>query len=264
MNCPKCNTTVMPSEANFCPNCGIAFNGYFENETYRFKVHGVLFSMVLVRHGQYEILGSDEHFNGHTIPYDFYILDSPITREQWDAVMYDPIEAPMLEEGNKPKTSVTLDDCLDFIGALNKKSNKIFDLPSKEEWIYADSGGHHGYDGKTEDIDTNSKPHDVKQGKPNCLGIYDMHNNIVEWTRTYFYRQNDKGEDVQIFSCHGGVFSRPYLLESSRKYSNMGFRIVLRAPKINIPTTDMTFDDIFTQFRDVFESWGMDKDSFAR
>lgn len=254
MNCPKCNITNIPSDANFCPNCGIAFNGHFENETYRFKVHGVLFSMVLVGHGKYEMTNdSEEHYHGYTTPYDYYILDSPITREQWDAVMYDPVEAPMLEEGNRPKTSVTLDDCLDFIGELNKKSQKVFDLPSKEEWIYADSGGHHGYDGKLEEVDANSEPHDVKQGKPNCLGIYDMHNNIVEWTRTCFYRQNDKAEKVQVSSCHGGVLlSHSCLFEASKKYSNMGFRIVLRAPKIKMPDSSMDLNDIFSRFRDIF------------
>ena len=82
----------------------------------------------------------------------------------------------------------------------------------------------------------------TKQYQPNAWGIYDMHGNVAEWTRSDYLRYPYRADQSNSMSPHtqkvvrGGSFrDRPYRATSSYRLGyeswqgiyNVGFRIVI-------------------------------------
>ena len=178
---------------------------------------------------------------------DFYICDTPVTQEQWMAIMGN--NNPSRFKGCKrPVTNVTYQECLHFIEELNGCSEKKFRLPSEEEWEYAARGGTHRckyrYSGDDR-IDRvawyhengSHVTHDVARKKPNVLGIYDMSGNVWEWCSsdyTEYGEKKTKGSRHKI--TRGGCatstqkgcrVSRRYKCVENHKSSYLGFRLVM-------------------------------------
>lgn len=168
-----------------------------ENRT--FTVNGVSFTMVAVKGGTFtmgatsEQTGADSNESPtHLVTLsDYYIGETEVTQELWQAVMGSN---PSYFTGNlqRPVEQVSWNDCQTFITKLNALTGETFSLPTEAEWEYAARGGNKAqgylYSGSNTIGDvawygSNSShtTHPVKTKQPNELGLYDMSGNVYEW-----------------------------------------------------------------------------------
>ena len=157
----------------------------WSNLTKDITVDGVTFRMIRVLYP-----------NGDTSPY-FYIGETEVTQELWEAVMGEDNNPSTFEGDNLPVNNVSFDSCDSFIKELNKKTKMNFRFPETEsEWLYAAKGGcvskGYSYSGSNNPDEvawyannSGGMPHTVKTKLPNEIGIYDMNGNVVELLHHY-------------------------------------------------------------------------------
>ena len=169
----------------------------FGNQT--ITVNGVSFKMIAVKGDTFQMGATSEQGSDaksdekpvHNVTLsDYYIGETEVTQELWDAVMGSN---PSNFKGNKkPVENVSWNDCQEFITKLNQLTGKNFRLPTEAEWEYAARGGNKSLDYKYSGSDIvgvvawyysncGSQTHDVKTKQANELGIYDMSGNVLEW-----------------------------------------------------------------------------------
>ena len=162
-------------------------------------IGNVSFKMILVPSGTFQMGATKEQdnyaFNDekpvHSVSLsDYYIGETEVTQELWQAVMNNN---PSINKGEKyPVDNVTWHECQEFIKKLNKATNLCFRLPTEAEWEYAARGGNKSrnfiYSGSNNPNDiaifkTDEKDgmQHVKSKQPNELGLYDMSGNVWEW-----------------------------------------------------------------------------------
>ena len=230
-------------------------------------VEGVSFNMIKVKGGTF-LMGSDDSEAAddekpvHSVTLsDYYIGETEVTQELWEAVMgANPSD---FSGSNKPVECVSWDDCQEFIAKLNDLTGLEFRLPTEAEWEYAARGGNKSlsyeyagsntigevawYDDNAYDVGESSPDygtHPVGTKSPNELGIYDMSGNVKEWCidrygRSYYSSSlstNPRGPTSGYYRVHRGggwynfaqncrVSDRNYDTPSYRYYS-IGFRLV--------------------------------------
>lgn len=131
----------------------------------------------------------------HEVQVDGFMFGrTPVTQEQWEAVMGNN---PSCFKGSKlPVEQVSWVDCHRFIEKLNALTGKQFRLPSEAEWEFAARGGtkYQGYKYAGSDAyddvawykdNSDSKTHIVATKRPNVLGLYDMSGNVWEWCQDW-------------------------------------------------------------------------------
>ena len=175
---------------------------FFGNQT--ITVNGVSFTMIAVEGGTFKMGATSEQGSDadndekpvHNVTLsDYYIGETEVTQELWQAVMGTN---PSNSKGNKkPVEQVSWNDCQEFITKLNNLTGKNFRLPTEAEWEYAARGGNkskgYKYSGSNT-IDnvawytsnSGSQTHDVKTKQANELGIYDMSGNVYEWCQDWY------------------------------------------------------------------------------
>lgn len=100
---------------------------------------------------------------------------------------------------NRPVVHVSRNDAVAFCKWLTELLGEIACLPTGKEWEYACRAGTQTtyWSGDTEaDLDrvgwysknADSRTHDVGEKPANPWGLYDMHGNVYEWTRSYWDR----------------------------------------------------------------------------
>ena len=126
---------------------------------------------------------------------DYYIGETPVTQELWQAVMGGN---PCYFKGpHLPVESVSWNACEWFISKLNESihdqlDGKRFHLPFEAQWEFAARGGKKSnstkYAGSSNINDvawhignSDNHTHEVKKKVPNELGLYDMSGNVWEW-----------------------------------------------------------------------------------
>ncbi|MBQ8759966.1 MAG: formylglycine-generating enzyme family protein [Bacteroidales bacterium] len=126
---------------------------------------------------------------------DYYIGETEVTQELWQAVMGSN---PSHFSGypQRPVEYVSWNDCQEFITKLNELTGRNFRLPTEAEWEYAARGGNksQGYKYSGSNTlgnvawydDNSSSTHNVKTKSPNELGIYDMSGNVYEWCQDWY------------------------------------------------------------------------------
>ena len=168
-----------------------------------------------------------------------------VTQSQWKTVMGD--NPSHFKGANNPVENVTWNDCQEFLKKLNslpevKVSGLVFRLPTEEEWEYACRAGATGdycklADGTEITEDTLSRvawfdhnadmtTHPVGQKEPNAFGLYDMHGNVFEWTKTAdgeFRVSRGGGWDFSAGYCESSY--RLWSLPDDRLNSLLGFRL---------------------------------------
>ena len=168
-------------------------------------VKGVSFNMVKVDGGTF-IMGAtpeqgddaddDEKPAHQVILSDYFIGETEVTQELWEAVM-GKNPSYFTNDSSHPVEQVSWNDCQTFIKELNILTGKTFRLPSEAEWEYAARGGsksrHYKYSGSNniDDVawygdNSGNQTHRVNTKSPNELGLYDMPGNVWEWCEDYY------------------------------------------------------------------------------
>ena len=189
-----------------------------------FTVGGVSFWMIKVEGGTFTMGATsemkdpddDERPTHQVTLSSYYIGETPVTQELWEAVMGS--NPSYFKGDNRPVESVAWYDCQNFIEELNVKTGKKFRLLTEAEWEFAARGGnkskHTQYSG-SDNLDevawhkgnSGRKTHPVKQKKPNELGVYDMSGNVREWCQDmYEYYYYKEGPQTNPTGPWGGSF----------------------------------------------------------
>lgn len=176
------------------------------------KIGNVTFKLIKVKGGTFSmgsVSGSSNEAPVHQVTLnDFYIGETEVTQELWEAVMGLNLDyyrrraeadfgwvCDFHGKGPKyPMYYVSWNDCVDFVNKLNASTGKTYSLPTEAQWEYAARGGNKSqgyiYSGSNSanevawfgsTIDRGGTCYPVKTKQPNELGIYDMSGNIREW-----------------------------------------------------------------------------------
>ncbi len=169
-----------------------------------FQVKGISFNMILVEGGTFAMGASPEQGKYadatekplHKVTLsDYYIGETEVTQELWNAVMGTN---PSKYKGEGfPVESVSWITCQTFLKRLCTMTGKNFRLPTEAEWEFAARGGratkNYMYSGSNDWVDVAirdkyavSKTYKVASTKPNELGIYDMSGNVSEWCEDWY------------------------------------------------------------------------------
>lgn len=171
--------------------------------------NGVWLNLAYIPPGQFNrgsLNTEEDHYTDEepqhmvTIDYGFFMSETEVTQEQWEAVMEDN---PSYFQNcpTCPVERVSQNDAKEFIKRLNlMQTGYVFRLPTESEWEYAARAGtttvfafgnaltskQANFDGnypygsapKGENI---AKTTPVNTYLPNAWGLYDMHGNVAEW-----------------------------------------------------------------------------------
>lgn len=169
-----------------------------------FTVNGVSFTMVKVDGGKFWMGGAEDDADAFSDERplrvvqlsDYYIGQTEVTQELWEAVMGS--QPSGFSGSKKPVECVSWDDCKVFIQRLNAITGQQFRLPTEAEWEFAARGGNknNGYKyAGSNDINEvawwtgnygTPSTHPVAQMRPNELGLYDMSGNVFEWCNDWY------------------------------------------------------------------------------
>jgi uncharacterized protein (TIGR02996 family) len=140
----------------------------------------------------------DEPLHRVTLTSGFWLGESPVTQDQWQAVTgTNPCSR---KGGDLPVAKVSWPACAAFARALGEKTGKRFRLPTEAEWECACRAGtttafHFGEEGATAQANP-SGDFTYRDGRksvswrditpvgnfpPNAWGLFDMHGNIGQW-----------------------------------------------------------------------------------
>ncbi len=222
-----------------------------------FNINGVKFNMIKVDGGTFMMgslaPGHADEWPVHEVTLsDYYIGETEVTQELWEAVM-DKNPSYYVEK-DLPIHGVSWDRCNQFIEKLCALTGKNFRLPTEAEWEFAAKGGNltnnYIYSGSNNLDDVawwNGQGFEYKPckgclKKPNELGIYDMSGNVEEWCLDWYdnYRDwpqsNPAGPSIGTFGsshvCRGGCWysdsssCRTTSRKSTEQYYT-GFRLAL-------------------------------------
>jgi len=162
---------------------------------------GTKLTLVLIPPGEF-VMGSPPQEKGHQrgegpvhrirITQPFFLGKCEVAVEQWAAAMGRPKSHRV---DGLPAGGVSGEDCLDFIGELNRKLGRKeqdeFFMPTEAQWEYACRAGtetayHFGDDESRLGIyawfggNSGGEHHPVGQKKANAWGLHDMYGNVCE------------------------------------------------------------------------------------
>ncbi|MFQ5442792.1 MAG: formylglycine-generating enzyme family protein [Thermodesulfobacteriota bacterium] len=182
---------------------------------------------------------------------DYYLAQTEVTNELWFAVMeFYPTKD---HDPKEPVKGVSWSWANRFIEALNKRTDGFYRMPTEAEWEFAarERGKRIRWSGTNNDEDledyawfgynSGEKLHNVKQKKPNELGLYDMTGNVWEWVEDNFdfdyYKTSGKddpyGPDFSRWrTVRGGSFLS--LPEKSRTTYRRGIEPIVRSEEIGL------------------------------
>jgi formylglycine-generating enzyme required for sulfatase activity len=186
-----------------------------------------------------------------TLTRPFYLGKYEVTRRQYYAVLRG--DASKVDRPDHPVDFARWNDSQEFLSKLNRDRPGIgFRLPTEAEWEYAcRAGAGSGYSFGDDPAAlpayawfgeiVGGSSHPVGQKKPNPWGLYDMHGNAAEWTRSryrpypFLEDARDADGNNEPMVVRGGSFhDRPQRCRAGFRLSypawqrvhNVGFRVV--------------------------------------
>ena len=266
-DCADYGKAILPMRAKFYPICGRPLQRTVEQvmsenhlntsepSEQTFMVKGVEFKMIKVEGGTFSMGATSEQGSdadddekpAHSVTLsDYYIGETEVTQELWEAVMGSN---PSYFEGDnqRPVENVSWNDCQKFIKKLNRLTGKEFRLPTEAEWEYAARGGKYSrgykYSGSNNadevawyDSNSGSKTHPVKTKKDNELGLYDMSGNVWEWCNDWWgcYQSNSQTNptgpsegESRVLRGGGWCYFDMGVRVSRRDYLTPGYRHII-------------------------------------
>ncbi len=214
--------------------------------------------MILVKGGCFKMgdatdEGDDDERPAHDVCVsDYYIAETDVTMRLFDTVFDFPT---LPKDPDRPMTFVSYQEAMKFIATLNAITKGFYRLPTEAEWEYAarNRGKDETWPGVNNEAElgdyawfadnSGEKVHDVKQKKPNGLGLYDMSGNVWQWTEDNFdfdyYKKSPKQDPFnrafsQWRTVRGGsIVDNSYKLRTTYRYglepatrrANVGFRL---------------------------------------
>lgn len=257
--------TVNQPPTNNIPPANNTHTSFSNAKSYlEFTINDVNFKMVFIQGGKM-LLGctsgnceKDEQLHYVTLS-DYYLGETEVTQALWKAVMGN--NSSGWKGDLLPVEMVSWTDCQNFIALLNNLLSEQlqgyrFALPSEAQWEYAARGGQKSADNMNIYAGSNvlnsvawygsNRTQDVKQKRPNELGLYDMCGNVSEWcedkySKSYYVDNHNWTDPINNYEgsnyVHRGgswrsiesdcrVSNREY--KSGGYYSNFcGFRLAL-------------------------------------
>ncbi len=209
--------------------------------------------MIKVPAGTFTI-GSPEFEDGHrpweqqrevTFANEFYVGQTPVTQEQFEAVTgTNPTAHHKI--GDAPVDSVTWEQVAEYCRKLTQLDRDVlptgweYRLPTEAEWEYAcRAGTSEPRHGPPEDVawlhdNAGGKPHAVGQKMPNAWGFHDVLGNVWEWCQDWFWGYNKAYG--QSYRClrGGSHFSSARFCRSAQRWGlhansrspHVGFRLL--------------------------------------
>ncbi len=134
----------------------------------------------------------------------FWLGNTPVTQGQWQALMESNPSHFKGSGLNAPVENVSWDEAMEYARKLTELERSagrlpegyVYTLPSEAQWEYACRAGttwrwncgndelwlseHAWYS-----FNSSCKTHPVGRKAPNAWGLYDMHGNVWEWTRSW-------------------------------------------------------------------------------
>jgi len=185
----------------------------------------VSFDMVLVKAGSFS-MGAADLENNHpiyaledelpihkvTITKDFYIGETEVTQELYEAVMgenpsgfFDAMDYPKdraCPQNLFPVERVSYTDAITFCARISALTGKTFTLPTEAQWEYAARGGHknlsqkkiYGISDKFEEVVLDEINYPVGVSLPNILGLYETMGNVGEWCQDWYGPYSSKSQ----------------------------------------------------------------------
>jgi len=143
-----------------------------------------------------------------TLTKGFWLGKTEVTQRQYEAVMGENPSTFKNVGTNAPVERVSWIDAMAFCEKMNARERAAgrlpegfaYTLPTEAQWEFVARAGSTGaYPKDLDEIawyikNSNQSSHPVAQKKPNKLGFYDLHGNIVEWC--YDWYGNYPGGDV--------------------------------------------------------------------
>lgn len=184
--------------------------------------NGVSFVMKPVEGEAFTMGGTDDNPAHEETVTTFYMAETEVTQGLWRAVMGnepthgDGWAAETGRGDNYPAYEISWNEIQKFIQKLNNLTGKRFRLPTEAEWEFAARGGKkaNGYlyagSPRVEEVawynkNSDNSTHEVKQLKPNELGLYDMSGNVWEWCSDLY---DANGADATMRVLRGGGWNR--------------------------------------------------------
>ena len=240
---------------NYRQNSPIVYKGEIPQSTIEtIVVNGVKFNMVKIKGGTFRMGATSEQSNYdndekpvHSVTLsDYYMGETEVTQELWEAVMGSN-PSRFMGDNQRPVERVSWDDCQEFIKKLNQLTGKEFRLPTEAEWEYAARGGKYSrgyrYSGSNNsdevawyDSNSGSKTHPVKTKKDNELGLYDMSGNVWEWCNDWWgcYQSNSQTNptgpsegESRVLRGGGWCYFDMGVRVSRRDYLTPGYRHII-------------------------------------
>jgi len=193
-----------------------------------------------------------ERLHPVTITHSFYLQNTPVTQEQWQAVMGSN---PSHFKGDQhPVENVSWPLCEQFLERLNGHSEFRYRLPTEAEWEYAARAGKDSayfYGDSPSSLErygwyqdnADQQTHAVQQKEANPWGLYDLYGNVREWCQDWYapypesLQQDPQGPTKGNYKlCRGGSWkfaaahcrsATRHLMRPGVASSDIGLRLVM-------------------------------------
>ncbi|GAB1541867.1 hypothetical protein NUACC21_45400 [Scytonema sp. NUACC21] len=184
----------------------------------------------------------------------FYMSRTPITQEQWQAVMQtNPSHFSSLL---RPVESISWWQAQEFCDRLSQLTSKSYRLPTEAEWEYACRAGTqtlYSFGNSKQPLrdyawytwNSRQQTQLVGQKKPNAWGLQDMHGLVWEWCQDHWHENYNgaptdgsawlEGGHPTKHSVRGGSWYSladdcrcvyRFCYDANFRYSSLGFRVV--------------------------------------